>query len=56
MADFYSVEVTLSPWIPKHILFPLQVGFEASNFTQVPLQQPVHIRDSNHTHCLMSLQ
>jgi len=38
MAELFSVEVTLSLWIPKHTIFPLQVGFEASNLTQVPLQ------------------
>jgi len=28
----------LSLWIPKRTVFSLQVGFEASNLTQVPLQ------------------
>ena len=37
-AQFYSVEVILSLWIPKHMISPLQVGFEASNITQVSLQ------------------
>jgi len=33
------VEFTLSLYgSPKHTIFPLQVGFEASNLTQVPLQ------------------
>jgi len=27
------------------------MDFEAFNFTQVPQQPSVHIRDSNHTHC-----
>jgi len=38
MAETLSVEVPLSLGSPKLIIFPLQVGFEASNFTQVPLQ------------------
>jgi len=37
-AEFFSVEVTLSLWIPKLAIFPHHLGFEASNFTQMPLQ------------------
>jgi len=28
MAKLFSVDVTLSLWIPKHIVFPLNVGFD----------------------------
>jgi len=35
--------------------FHFRWGFEASNLTQVPLQPSVHILDSNHAHCIMSL-
>jgi len=39
MAEFFSIEVPFKPVDPpKCTIFPLQVGFEASNFTQVPLQ------------------
>ena len=31
MAELFSVEVTLSLWIPKRTILPLQVGFEATS-------------------------
>ena len=53
MVEFYSMEV---PLCLKYTIFPLQVGFETSNFRQVPCSPTVQIRGSNRTHFLMSFQ
>jgi len=45
-AEFFSVEAYGSP---KRTIFPLQVGFEVSNSTQVPLQPScTHLRLKPH--------
>jgi len=48
-AEFFSVEVTLSLWIPRTYHISTSGGFEASNLTQVPLQSScTHLRLKPH--------